>query len=227
MAISALESASILGVFNDVERSTSASTSNTTIDSDEFLKLLCTQLQCQDPLDPMDTDEMTSTLTSFSQLEQSTIMNDYLQELVTYQSSINNSLALECIGKTVTVSGNEFSLTDGVAEELSYELSGDAGQVSVTIYDESGNAVRTIEMSDVSDGSHLLAWDGTDGNGETLPDGTYTFEVTAYDSSGDAVAATTSVACEITGVVYRDGVPYLVTENREVPYGRMTGVSAS
>lgn len=222
MTVSAIDS-TLLGI---TQATSSESTTTGVTGTEDFLNLLLVQLENQDPTDPLDTNELTSQLCTISQVEQAIITNDYLEKLTLYNSSVNNSQALSCIGKTITAEGNSISLSDGTADEISFELSDDAAQVYVTIYDADGEEVTTIDCGGLSSGTNSVTWNGLDNNGDTPSDGTYTFEVSAHDTDGSSVEATTTVTANVTGVTYRDGVAYLVTEDGdEIPLGDVTGVS--
>src|SRR5210317_754089 len=73
---------------------------------DDFLNLLITQLQNQDPLKPTDSTEFTAQLAQFSSLEQLGNVNENLKQLQDFQASINNSQAVSLIGKEITATGN-------------------------------------------------------------------------------------------------------------------------
>src|SRR5512143_1369392 len=80
---------------------------------DAFLKLLITQLQHQDPLNPADSTEFTSQLAQFSSLEQLSNVNDNLTTLKLYQASINNAQAVSFIGKDIVAKGKTLQVTSG------------------------------------------------------------------------------------------------------------------
>jgi flagellar basal-body rod modification protein FlgD len=202
---------------------TNSSSSVTNITADDFMKLLLTQLENQDPLDPMDTDTFTSELCSLNQLQQATTTNSYLEKI----STGINSEAVGYIGKSIAVEGDSLSISSGSADDLVFNLADDASQASISIYDEDGNVVRTITESDLSSGTNSISWDGTDDSGDTLSDGDYTFKVTAKDSSGDSVEATTYKLAKVTGVVYKDGAPYLVADGNEISLDDVIGVYQS
>lgn len=222
MTVSGIDS-TLLGT---TQATSSESTTTGVTETKDFLNLLLVQLANQDPTDPLDMNELTSQLCTISQLEQAIMTNDYLEILTLYNSSINNSQALSCIGKTITAEGNNISLSNGTADEIGFELSDDAAHVYVTINNADGEEVTTIDCGALSSGTNSVTWNGLDNNGDTPSDGTYTFEVSAYDADGNSVEATTTVTASITGVTYRDGVAYLVTEDGdEIPLGDVTGVS--
>src|ERR1700744_2071092 len=80
-----------------------------------FLSLLTTQLQNQNPLSPLDTNQFTQQLVEFAGVEQQLKTNDSLATLVTLQQTTENSQALEYVGKTAVVSGNTTALSNGSA----------------------------------------------------------------------------------------------------------------
>src|SRR5664279_312708 len=80
-----------------------------------FLQLLTTQLKNQNPLDPLDTNQFTQQLVSFSQVEQQLKMNDQLTTLVSLQQSAQSSTALAFVGAKVTVDGASAQLKNATA----------------------------------------------------------------------------------------------------------------
>ena len=183
---------------------------------DDFLKLLVEQLKNQDPLNPMESTEFTAQLAQFSSLEQLTTMNKNLDYLRLYQASINNAQAVNFIGKTVKASGNSINVKDGASNQMQFDLAGDAAEVNIHIYDSSDNLVKTINCGSLSSGEQSMEWDGTNDNGETVSDGTYTFEVSAADEGGESVGATTYMTVKVTGVTFRDGNAYLLAGDIEI-----------
>ena len=114
-----------------------------TLGKDSFMQLLVTQLQYQDPLNPMDNTEFTAQLAQFSQLEAMENMNETMEAMAVLQSSLNNIQALSFIGKTVNATGNTIEY-GGSAVDLGYSLDDDATTVRVSIYNEDGTKVRTL-----------------------------------------------------------------------------------
>ncbi|GAE24257.1 flagellar basal-body rod modification protein FlgD [Halalkalibacter wakoensis JCM 9140] len=68
---------------------------------DDFLKILITQLQNQDPANPMDDREFIAQMAQFSSLEQMTNMNQAVQKFVQLQSSQSLVQHSELIGKQI------------------------------------------------------------------------------------------------------------------------------
>src|SRR5512144_2453930 len=68
-----------------------------------FLTLLTTQLQNQNPLDPLDTNQFTQQLVQFASVEQELKTNDQLTTLVSLQQTAQSTQALTFVGKTAVV----------------------------------------------------------------------------------------------------------------------------
>jgi len=191
--------------------------SSTAMGKDDFLTLLITQLQNQDPLNPADSTEYTAQLAQFSSLEQLSNVNANLEYMQLYQASINNAQAVSFIGKEIIALGDEVRVTEGQAQSCRFELNGDASGVVVNIYDAGGKLVKTIEQGAMNAGRHNVEWDGTDQSGNAVADGDYTFEVQAVDAAGQDVEALTYSSGLVKGVTFIEGVTYFLVGNQKIP----------
>lgn len=192
---------------------------------DDFLQLLVAQLKAQDPLNPMDNTEFTAQLAQFSSLEQLTNVNETLESLRISQTSLNNFQAVDYIGKSVQASGNAVYLTNGVSDDIHFELGADANAVFINVYDSTGSFVKTVESGALNAGQQTLNWDGTDNEGNQVPDGAYTFEVLAVGANDERVNTTTFTTGKVTGVTFKDGNACLLVGNLEIPAGSVIQVS--
>jgi flagellar basal-body rod modification protein FlgD len=196
------------------------------LDKDDFLNLLITQLQNQDPLNPTDSVEFTAQLAQFSSLEQLGNVNDNLQELKNFQASINNSQAVSLIGKTITANGNSILLTAEEPVECNFKLEDDAALVVANIYDSTGEFVTAFESSNMAAGQHSLFWDGTDKNGNRMPDGHYTFEIMAADVNGKAIEAATFFTGCVDKVKFENNSSFLISGSQKISLGDVVQVAA-
>lgn len=197
----------------------------TTMGKDDFLKLLITQLQNQDPLNPADSTEFTAQLAQFSSLEQLSNVNQNLENLQLYQASLNNAQAVGFIGKEIVAQGNALQLKDGAAETCRFELAGAAAGVAVNIYDRAGNFIKAIEAGAMSAGRQSVVWDGKDQNGNVVADGDYTFGVMAVDGDDKSVQAATYTSGVVSGVTFNQGTTYFVVGNQQIPIGDVIEVA--
>lgn len=196
------------------------------MDRDAFLNLLITQLQNQDPLNPTDSTEFTAQLAQFSSLEQLGNVNENLKQLQDFQASINNSQAVSLIGKEITANGNFLSLTNGQPVACDFKLDGDASVVGVSIYDHTGEFVKSFEGQNLAAGNHTLHWDGTNQNGSPAASGAYTFEVMAADADANSIHTTTFFSGSVDKVIFENNTTYLISGSQRVALGDIVEVGA-
>lgn len=166
---------------------------------DDFLKLLVTQLQNQDPLNPSDPTEFTAQLAQFSSLEQLFAVNESLERLSASSGDMERLSALSLIGKEVTAGGESFRLgKDGVL--LGYRLEASASEVTVNVLDTAGRTVASLPVKETGAGETFFRWDGKDQYGEPVAPGEYSLVVTATAGKDEAVPATPLVRGTVTGV---------------------------
>ncbi len=182
------------------------------LDKDDFLTLFVEQLQHQDPMNPMNPDQMVAQLATFSQLEQAYETNKHLAVISAYQASINSAQSLSLLGREVETAGELITLDDsGRSSPAGYILPDDAN-VTITIYDHTGEPVRTIELGQQMAGRHDVVWDGAGDDGQQLPAGPYFFKVAAYGEESDFPMEVVTI-CQgpVTGIRYtEDGIPMLL-----------------
>jgi len=158
---------------------TTSSTSKAIAESqDRFLKLLVTQMQNQDPLNPMDNAQVTSQMAQLSTVSGIDKLNATLQALSSSMIASQSMQAASMIGHVVMVPGNQMELSNGQAV-AALELTQPADSVSVTITDAMGNVVRRLPMGSQSTGSVAVQWDGLNDLGQPVADGTYKFSAKA------------------------------------------------
>lgn len=175
-----------------------------------FLTLLTTQLQNQDPLDPLDTNEFTQQLVEFASVEQQINMNTNLQTLISMQQTDEATSALQFLGTNVTVSGSTATLSNATGSPATWTFSSPSPATgTVTIANSSGQTVYTGTVS-LSAGTQSFSWSGQGTNGYTWPDGQYTMSVTAAGANGQSVAISTQVQGTVTGVNVSQNPPTLM-----------------
>jgi len=156
-----------------------------------FLSLLTTQLQNQNPLDPLDSNQFTAQLVQFAQVEQQLRSNTQLTSLVELQSAAQASQALAFVGAQAIVDGGTTSLRDGKA---AWTLDvAKPSKLDITIQNTNGQTVFSGSYSANAGEAHQFSWDGKGNNGTQWPDGNYTLTATAKDASGQSVAVTTQI----------------------------------
>lgn len=192
---------------------------------DDFLKLLVTQLQNQDPLEPLKSTDFAAQLAQFSSLEQMSNINKNLETMLLYQESMNNAQAVDLIGKEVKATGDSLSVSEGKVDPIDYTLSADAQTVTINIYDEDDKLIRSMDVGTQKAGDQEAVWDGKNIDGQTVADGAYRYEVLAKDAEGETVSATTYMQGVVTGVTFKDGVIYILVGDEKVLMGNVLEIS--
>lgn len=173
-------------------------------DLNRFLKLLITQLQNQDPLEPMSATEFTSQLVQFAGVEQQINANANLEKLLNLQQTSQISSMVGFIGNAVEARGNMVYLEDGVAEST-YTLDVNADDITITVRNAAGLTVFTVD-GEPGIGSHDFLWDGKDKNGILQPNGAYIIIVSALDREDNLLDVSQTVSGRIIGAGAEDGV---------------------
>jgi flagellar basal-body rod modification protein FlgD len=171
-----------------------------------FLQLLTTQLQNQNPLDPLDTNQFTQQLVQFAGVEQQMNMNTQLQTLVALQQTAQSTQALTFVGSTVTVAGSTTPLTNGQAQ---WAFNPPTPAIATfTVTDATGQTVFS-QTGTVQPGSQPFTWNGVDSNGHQWADGNYKLTITAKDANNQPVAIPTQLVGVVDSVDLTQNPPTL------------------
>jgi len=180
---------------SSTSKSTTASTAAAGIADNfqTFLTLLTTQLQHQNPLDPLDTNQFTAQLVQFAGVEQQLKSNDQLKSLIDIEKSAQATAALAYVGNTVAVDGSTAKF-DGSA---TWNLKADsAATATITITSSTGQTAYSGNFA-LNQGNTSFVWDGKGNDGSQWPAGSYKLTAAAKDTSGKDLA----IGTEIQGVV--------------------------
>jgi flagellar basal-body rod modification protein FlgD len=199
-----------------------AAASITGADFNMFLKLLTTQMQNQDPLDPMDTSQYTQQLVQYSQVEQSMQQTGVLRDILTRLTAADMAQASSFIGREAQFDNNVAGLSEAPAQ-WSYSLPREAASITATIKDSSGKTVA----SKVLDAGHegRFSWDGAQAGG-AAPHGAYTLTIEALDASGDVVPAEVRSVGVVDSVTSASGSVMLGVNGIEMPSGALISVTS-
>ena len=188
--------------------SVSSTTGNTLAGNFQtFLTLLTTQLQNQDPMSPLDTNQFTQQLVQFASVEQQLKTNSQLTTLVSLQQTAQSTQALGFVGKTAVVDGSTAALTNASATwDLSVPTN---SNVNISITNSTGQTVFTGNYA-VTAGNNLpFTWNGQGSDGTQWPDGSYKLTATAADSVGNPVAVSTQIQGVVNSVDLTQSPPLL------------------
>jgi flagellar basal-body rod modification protein FlgD len=191
---------------------------------DTFLKLLTTQLQNQDPMAPMDSNQFTQQLVQFSQVEQQINTNSNLQTLISLQQGGAAANAVSYLGKVVTITNGNTSLQSGAAN-WSYGLAAPSASTVLTITNSNGQVVYTGAGA-TTQGTTNFAWNGQDNNGNQLPDGVYTLAVNAQGGDGSTVQTAVNSSGVVSEIDTTGSSPQLFVGLMEIPLASVAAVSS-
>lgn len=195
---------------------------------EEFLKLLITQLENQDPLNPMDDKEFVAQLAQFSSLEQLTNISEQVKTINKNNTKQDMVGAVGFIGKDIMAAGDQISKDGNNVSAMYYSIEDPVQKIFFNIFDQHGNMVRTVETQARQAGEYEFNWDGRDYNGNAVSDGNYSVYMAAEGINGEPVLADTRVAGRVSGVQNIDGVSYLrLTDGRMFNFHDVTEVVGS
>ena len=165
-------------------KKTTAAKGSVEEETNKFLTLLVTQLQNQDPMNPLDNAQLTSQLAQLSTVTGVNKLNTTLETLKTSYQQAESMQAANIIGHGVLTAGKSINLSKSAAL-LGVDLATPADSVKVIIYNSAGKEVHSIDLGPQDAGTLPLGWNGStadldkDGKNIVLPDGAYTFSVEA------------------------------------------------
>ena len=197
-----------------------------TLGKEAFLTLLCAQLENQNPMDPTDISSFSDQLAQYTQVEQLINANDTLEEMLEQTSGSESATnATDFVGMQVTGEVNTMTVGDGSVTSGFYTLS-EAAEVVIVVSDADGNLVTTLTEGQQEAGSFLVTWDGTDGNGDAVDEGTYTYAVMANPGSGYEQVSST-ITGTVSAVAYQNGTAFLVVGGVLLDPSSLTSVTES
>lgn len=192
-------------------------------DYTQFLNMLMTQLQHQDPTEPLDVNQFTQQLVMFASVEQQVGTNENMEKLVDLYKDQGVSGAVSYIGKMVEAKGNGSFLTGGVAPFV-YSLDAPAEKVSVVITNASGQAVFSGNGTGNA-GKNLVTWDGKNSfTGQDMPEGTYYLQVLATGYDGSEIKNTTYSTGYVSAVELGEDDVMLTVGNQQIPLADISAI---
>ena len=181
-----------VGVNESLDNSSIATSSSTTDTSaadlqSNFLTLLVTQLQNQDPTNPMDNSQLTTQLAQINTLSGIEKLNTTLGSISGQINSGQSLQATTLIGHGVMVDGSQVLVGSGQTTPFGVSLEQASTATTATITDSTGKVVQTINLGGLSAGVHTFSWDGSTTDGTTAADGKYSVSLSASNATGQLV----------------------------------------
>lgn len=184
------------------------------VSQSEFLTLFVTQLQHQDPLSPMQPDQLTAQLAQFASLEQLTGVNARLDQL----SVLSQQGLLSLIGRDVAFGGGGIAVEKGSASAVGYELDAAAAKVIATVSRTDGQVVRVVDIGAQDAGRHEFVFDGRDADGNVVPDGQYRVTISAATGAQETpTQLDLTIRDTVDGVDFSVEPPVLLVGGLRIP----------
>lgn len=194
-------------VTNSPASTASVAPASMSAEQTQFMTLLVAQMRNQDPLNPMDNNQMTSQIAMLNMVSGIDNLNKTLNNMSTSQQLGDSLKATDLIGHSVLVPSSNVVLNNGSAD-FSVDLAGDAQTVNVMVLDKYGVLVKSFDIGSQTAGIHSLNWDGLSDNGTQLVDGSYSIKVDAQ-KNGQSVDATTLAADTVNNLGLSGGLATL------------------
>ena len=194
---------------------------NSQLDKDAFMKLFLTELEHQDPTDPMDTDKMLEQTAYLSTMEMNNNMQKTLNNLSNTLEATGQFSALSSIGKMADTGNRYINITDDdKSKNFDLYFGDDINSGNVIIKDKHGNIVKTFPLEAHTKGVLNFEWDLIGDNGKRVASDTY--EITAQYSTPDGKSKTTALgAYPIESIRFENGKAYAKLGSNYIPFSEI------
>jgi flagellar basal-body rod modification protein FlgD len=196
-----------------------AAKDNNVMGKDAFMQMLIAQLKNQDPLNPMDGTEFAVQLAQFTSLEKLTNLNETMKVLPEYLSSFANAQMVNMIGNEAVAKGNVIDV-NSTSAKVTYRLPSAVSSATIKIYNPSGMLVDTLKVGSQEAGVNSMTW-----NCGNIAPGSYTYDISAVDQNGKAIAVDTLLQGMVTGASFKNGSAYLTIHGREVAFADVISIN--
>jgi len=191
-----------------------AASSKNSVDENQFLQLLVTQLRNQDPMNPLQPSEFAAQLAQFSGVEQLTKLNDAVSVLQSQNSAASvlgaSAFSASLVGKTVVAEGDRLVVASDKAPQATFEVGAGGGEATLVLTDDAGKEVARRDMGPLPSGRQTVTLPGD------LPAGTYHYAIEVKGKDGASVPVTTYVSGTVDGVRFQQGSLYLSVDGQMI-----------
>ena len=178
-------------------------TTGSNLGKDQFLHLLVTQLQNQDPMSPLQPYEFAAQLAQFSSVEQLTQLNDAFstqsQQTQLLSALSQTQFSSSLIGREILAEGDEISIPGSGKATLTCDVGGAGGKATLTLKDDAGHVLQTRDLGTLSAGRQTITLPSD------LPPGHYHASIDIKGPGDSTVPVTTYESGVVTGVQFKDG----------------------
>ncbi len=187
------------------------------LEKEDFIKLFITQLQYQDPMNPIENHEMAMQLALFNQVDQLFSLNDSVKDIKNLIQSFSFGMVSFLVDKKVKLESNLGRVENGNFLGGEFFLKEPANKVLIIIKNKTGKVIKTIELNGVPKGNHKIEWDATDQMGNKVSDGNYYFSIQILDGNGRVTTDLTPIMTgKVTGAQFGEELKLVINEELTV-----------
>jgi flagellar basal-body rod modification protein FlgD len=187
----------------------SGSSDTPPISEADFMQILVTQLENQDPMNPLQPDQLASELAQFTSVQELAQLNtDATSQLTAVSSNtqaVEANMATALIGRGVIATGGEVDVSSSSNTTSVLADVGGTGQGVLTLTNAQGQTVATYNLGTLSAGNQQVLSFNTKG----VTPGPYNYSLTVTGASGSSIPVTTYITGTVTGVNVTTGTPTL------------------
>lgn len=146
---------------------------NSDLGRDDFMKLMITQLNNQDPTKPMEGGEFFSQIAQFSSVSG---IQDLKNSFNSLASALQSNQALQAsamIGRQVLVPNDFFNTTGKDTFSGVVNIPARLDAMAMNVYGKSGQLIKSVTLGPQPQGEQRIDWDLTDDKGNRVVDGDY------------------------------------------------------
>jgi flagellar basal-body rod modification protein FlgD len=210
----------------DLKTAQTSGASSDTLGQTQFLTLFTTQLQNQNPLDPVKNEAFVAQLAQFSQLEATSQMRDSMAAMAKTQQGERFLMGSGLIGKQVMAPSGDAQLKAGNVISGLISLPDGADKVTLDVYDRTGQSLYQSQLGRQAAGDLSLSWDGRNRDGTLMPPGAYKV-VASVTQLGQVTQIPITTPTTIRSVTWSPALDDLVLEldgGATVPLSQVTRV---
>jgi flagellar basal-body rod modification protein FlgD len=209
--------------FGGSTAASSPTTSKAALDKDAFMKLLVAQLRHQDPLSPLQPDQMAAQLAQFTSVEQltqlNTAVNTQTQVAQMAALSAQSSLSASLLGREVEAVGNQVSVPSNGQAQILVDIGGGGGKGTLTFSDASGKVIATRDLGTLNPGASQTIRLPAD-----LPPGVWHYSLDVAGAKGVKAPVTTYSSGLVSAVEFRSGEIMLQANGLEIALSNLVRI---
>ncbi len=180
------------------------------LDKDDFLKIMVTQMQHQDPTSPMDADKLAAQIAQMTSVEQLQNVNSALKKMTENNRPLERMNMTNLIGKIATIDENRFVHVQGKVDSIQFKVSEEIAKGKLQIISDKGEIVLEKELGNMKPGVNTINWDGKKSNTTDALNGNYTVRFEAENEKGLPVQMSTLARSKIIGVSFEGSEPFFL-----------------